>query len=141
MNELQQRIFSQEAQDSSLGGTERRREPRTRNARSVYIRPADLSRANFEEVRAMTNFSRSSFYFVTPRIESYHKGMMLYTIPAFSCFNFEYLGEIVRIEHLIHGEHGIAVRLIRIGNPIVNPFTGVKSARQSFSVAAPITKP
>jgi hypothetical protein len=141
MNELQQRIFSQEAQDSSLGRMERRREPRTQNARPVYIRAADLSGANFEEVRAMTNFSRSSFYFVTARIESYHKGMMLYAIPAFGCFNFEYLGEVVRIEHLTHGEYGIAVRLIRIGNPVLSPSTVVKSAFQSFSLVAPIAKP
>jgi hypothetical protein len=141
MNELQQRIFSQEAQDSSLGLMERRREPRTRSTRPVYVRSADPSGVDFEEVRTMTDVSRTGFYFVTSRIESYRKGMMLYVIPAFGCFNFEYLGEVVRIEHLTHGEDGIAVRLIRIGNPVLNPSTIAKSAFQSFSLVGHIPQP
>jgi hypothetical protein len=100
-----------------------------------------MSGAEFEEVRTMTDFSRTGIYFVTARIEAYHKGMMLYVIPAFGCFNFEYLGEVVRIEHLTHGEYGIAVRLIRIGNPVLNASTVAKSAFRSFSRVAPIPQP
>jgi hypothetical protein len=82
----------------------------------------------------MTDFSRSGFYFITRRIESYRKGMMLYVIPTLGCLNFEYLGEVVRIEHLAYGEYGIAVHLIRIGSPVLNPSTVAKSAIQSFSL-------
>lgn len=132
MNELQQRIFSGEAQDSLAVQGDRRRDPRTRIARPVYLRPVDPSETPFEEVRTMTDFSRGGFYFITARIESYRKGMQLYVIPAFGCFNFEYLSEVVRIEPLPFGEYGIAVRLIRIGNP-VNSSTVTKSVFQSFA--------
>jgi hypothetical protein len=133
MNELQQRIFSQETKNTQVSHADRRREPRTRNARPVYVRSAESSDVRFEEVRTMTDFSRSGFYFITARIESYRKGMQLYVIPAFSCFNFEYLGEVVRIDQLPFGECGIAVRLIRLGNPVVDGQTVAKSAFQSFA--------
>jgi len=81
----------------------------------------------------MTDFSRIGLYFITARIESYREGMQLYVIPAFGCFNFEYLAEVVRVKQLPFGEYGIAVRLIRIGNPIVDASTVAKSAFQSFA--------
>jgi hypothetical protein len=137
MNELQQRIFSQETQGSLSVQSDRRREPRTRSARPVYVRSADPD-TDFEEVRTMTDFSRTGFYFVTARIESYHEEMMLYVIPSLGCFNFEYLGEIVRIEQLTDGEYGIAVHLIRIGSPALDRSTVVNSALQSFSLAGQI---
>jgi hypothetical protein len=89
----------------------------------------------------MTDFSRTGFYFVTARTESYRKGMQLYVIPAFGCFNFEYLGEVVRIERLPFGEYGIAVQLIRMGNSILDPTTVAKSAFQSFALVGPIPQP
>jgi hypothetical protein len=138
MNELQQRIFSQETQGSLSVQSDRRREPRSRSARPVYVRPADANDTDFEEVGTMTDFSRDGFYFVTARTESYHEGMMLYVIPSLGCFNFEYLGEIVRIEQLTDGEYGIAVHLIRIHSPALNPSTVVNSALQSFSLAGQI---
>ena len=64
----------------------------------------------------MTDFSRSGFYFIT-QIRCYGEGMQLYVIPAFGCFNFEYLGEVVRIERLPFGQYGIAVRLLHLRNP------------------------
>jgi|SRR4029077_6193097 hypothetical protein len=133
MTELQLRCFSQESQDSRVDQSERRRVPRTRMARPVYLRPADPSTAHFEEVRTMTNFSRIGFYFITNRSESYREGMQLYVIPAFGCFNFEYIGEVVRIENLPSSEYGIAVRLLRMGSPAVNASTQTEPALQSFS--------
>jgi hypothetical protein len=133
MTELQLRCFSQESQDSRVDQSERRRVPRTRMARPVYLRPADPSTAHFEEVRTMTNFSRIGFYFITNRSESYREGMQLYVIPAFGCFNFEYMGEVVRIENLPSSEYGIAVRLLRMGSPAVNASTQTQPALQSFS--------
>jgi hypothetical protein len=102
-------------------------------ARPVYVQPADPGTAHFEEVRTMTNFSRIGFYFITNRSESYREGMQLYVIPAFGCFNFEYIGEVVRIENLPSSEYGIAVRLLRMGSPAVNASTQTVPAFQSFS--------
>ena len=82
----------------------------------------------------MTDFSRSGFYFITARIEPYRTGMQLYVIPAFGCFNFEYFGEVVRIDRLPLGEYGIAVRLLRLANPVLNAQTIAKSAFQSFAL-------
>ena len=132
MTELQLRCFSQESQGSLVDQSERRRVPRTRMARPVYVRPADASTAHFEEVRTMTNFSRIGFYFITDRSESYREGMQLYVIPAFGCFNFEYIGEVVRIENLPSSEYGIAVRLLRMGSPAVNASTQTVPASESF---------
>jgi len=141
MNELQQRVFSQEIQDSLVGQEDRRRVPRTQMARPVYVQPADPRDARFEEVQTMTDFSRIGFYFITNRSGFYREGMQLYVIPAFGCFNFEYLGEVVRIEGLPSGEDGIAVRLLRIGSPVVNASTVTKSAFQSFALVGPIPQP
>ena len=133
MNELQQKCFSQETQDSPLDPAERRRVPRIETPRPVYVQPADPEDAHFEEVRTMSNFSRIGFYFVTDRSGAYREGMQLYVIPAFGCFNFEYIGEVVRIEELPSSECGIAVRLLRIGSPAVNASTHTMRAFQSFS--------
>lgn len=141
MNTLQQRVFSQEIQDSLVDQADRRRVPRTRMARPVYVQPADPRDARFEEVRTMTDFSHNGFYFITNRNGSYREGMRLYVIPAFGCFNFEYLSEVVRIEWLPSGEYGIAVRLLRIGGPEVNASTVTKSAFQSFALVGPIPQP
>jgi hypothetical protein len=134
MNELQQRIFSPGIQDTSESDADRRREPRTLSDRPVYVQPAALSDARFEEVRTMKDFSRSGFYFITER-KSYRQGMQLYVIPAFGCFNMEYIGKVVRIEQLPFGDYGVAVQLLRIGNAVTNVSTVAKSVFQSFALA------
>ena len=141
MNDLQQAVLSKGIQDSLVGQADRRRVPRIRMARPVYVQPADPRDARFEEVRTMTDFSRTGFYFITNRCESYREGMQLYVIPAFGCFNFEYLGEVVRIEGLPSGESGIAVRLLRIGSPVVNASTVTQSAFQSFARVGAMPQP
>jgi hypothetical protein len=137
MNELQQRIFSKGTQDTLEAQADRRREPRTRIDRPVYVQPAGLCGQHFEEVRTMRDFSRSGFYFVTQK-GFYREGMQLYVIPAFGCFNFEYIGEVVRIERLPFGDYGIAVRLLRMGNAAVNSCTTARSAFQSFGLVGDI---
>ena len=132
MNELQQRIFAVETQEPPASQTDRRREPRNQTARPVYLQSAGAADAHFEEVRTMSNFSRTGFYFLT-HTASYREGMQLHVIPAFGCFNFEYVAEVVRIEKLPFGEYGIAVRLLRLGNSLVNSSTVTKSAFQSFA--------
>lgn len=133
MNELQQRIFSPGIQDAPGSDADRRREPRTQSDRPVYVQPASLSDAHFEEVRTMKDFSRSGFYFITER-KAYRQGMQLYVIPAFGCLNMEYIGEVVRIDRLPFGDYGIAVQLLRIGNTVANVSTVAKSVFQSFAL-------
>ena len=132
MNELQQRIFSQEIEDAPGARSDRRREPRTHMDRPVYVEPVGHSYAPFEEVRTMTNFSRNGFYFITQR-KDYCEGMQLYVIPAFGCFNFEYIGIVVRVEELPFGDYGIAVKLLHIGRSAMKDCTATRAAFQSFS--------
>jgi hypothetical protein len=132
MNDLQQEVFSPGIDNSLVGQADRRREPRTQSARPVYVRAADPTASDFEEVRTITNFSRTGFYFITARVESYRPGMKLYVIPALGCFNFEFLGEVVRIEPLAFGEYGIAVQLLRIGRPAVNATMTATSLYKSY---------
>jgi hypothetical protein len=81
----------------------------------------------------MVNFSRTGFYFLTHRA-SYREGMQLHAIPAFGCFNFEYVAQVVRIEKLPFGEYGIAVRLLRLGNSLAKSPTITQTAFQSFAL-------
>jgi len=76
----------------------------------------------------MDNFSEGGFYFITHR--DYRPGMQLYAIPEFGCFNFEYVGEVVRVEALGCGESGIAVRLLRIRSL---PLASSSTAQQSWN--------
>ena len=133
MNELQQRIFAEETQDAPTSEIDRRRQPRLQTARPVYLQPADPADAHFEEVRTMVNFSRTGFYFLTHRA-SYREGMQLHVIPAFGCFNFEYVAQVVRIDKLPFGEYGIAVRLLRLGNSLAKSATITQTAFQSFAL-------
>jgi hypothetical protein len=113
VNELQQRIFSLKQEEASSDRSDRRREPRVQVDRLVYVQRADSGDAYFEEVRSMRDLSRSGFYFITER-DTYQPGIQLHVIPAFGCFNLEYLGEVVRVEQLAFGEFGIAVRLLHV---------------------------
>ena len=113
---------------------DRRREPRTREERPVYVQLADPPGEQFEEVRTMTNFNRNGFYFVTPQ-PSYRPGMQLYAIPAFSVLNLEYMAEVVLVEPLGDGDFGVAVRLMRVRNLIRAAHTATICAFQSFASA------
>jgi hypothetical protein len=76
----------------------------------------------------MDNFSESGFYFITHK--DYRPGMRLLAIPEFGCFNFEYEGEVVRVEALDCGEFGVAVRLLRIRSL---PLASSPAIRQAWS--------
>jgi hypothetical protein len=114
--------------EAPTGHAERRRNARVRDARPVYVRPAENDGEPFEEVRTMDNFSEGGFYFITHR--DYRKGMHLHAIPEFGCVNFEYEGEVVRVEALACGESGVAVRLLRIRSM---PLASGSSPRQSWN--------
>jgi hypothetical protein len=115
VNQLEQSVFSDIAENASSERFERRSEPRVQVDRLVYVQAADAERGHFEEVRSMRDLSRSGFYFTTER-DSYQAGVQLHVIPAFGSLNLEYLGEVVRVEKLPEGEFGVAVRLIRVQN-------------------------
>lgn len=133
MDELQ-KMLEDAARNAGASASDRRRESRTRIARPVYIRPADPSETPFEEVQTTTDFSRAGLHFVTAQEHCYREGMQLYLIPVLGCLNFECLGEVVRKEALPDERWGIAVKLLRIGKPIVDGRTVKTSAFRSRSV-------
>ena len=113
---------------------ERRRETRVQTARPVYVQPADPRDEHFEEVLTMKDYSRDGFYFISEK-GPYYRGMKLYVIPALTCLNLEYIGEVLRVEPLPTGGYGVAVQLISIRNLMVNARTATMSAYQSFAMA------
>lgn len=129
-----QKMLEDAVRNAGASASDRRRESRTQIARPVYIRPADPSETPFEEVQVTTDFSNAGLHFVTAQRDCYRKGMQLYLIPALGCLNFECLGEVVRMEPLPEGRCGIAVKLLRIGKPIVDDRTVKTSAFRSRSV-------
>jgi len=115
-------------------GKDRRREPRAQIARPVYVEPADPDGARFEEVHTTRDLSRSGFFFVTEK-GSYRPGMQVHAIPSFGCLNLEYVGEVVRVEQLPEGGVGVAVRLLRVRDPIAGLRTAARSTFLTFSRA------
>ncbi len=126
--DMLQGMLLEEVRKLSVHTAERRRRSRTRIARPVYIRRADPSETDFEEVQTTTDFSDVGLHFVTAQRDFCRKGMQLYMIPLLGCLNFEYLGEVVRMERRLDGRYGIAVELLRIDRPIVDHRAVGKSA-------------
>jgi len=113
---------------------DRRREPRTRCAHPVYVRPADPNSQQFEEVRTLRDFSRDGIYFLT-ELSFYSTGMQLHVIPAFGSLHLEYVAEVVRVERTSADEYGVAL-LLRLKAAMGEPQTATKSAFQSFALAS-----
>jgi hypothetical protein len=134
VNELQQRIFSQNSEEARPNRLDRRREPRVQVDRLVYVQLADSGDAYFEEVRTMRDLSRSGFYFITDR-NSYQLGIQLHVVPAFGCLNLEYLGEVVRVEQLPFGEFGVAVRLLHVEKMVANASSTTMATFQALALA------
>jgi PilZ domain len=95
--------------------TERRRTRRVRMKQGLRVRPTSPKDGEFEEIGTTTNVSQDGVYFVTKR-DTYHEGMRLYvTVPYHSPFspqNYEYLGQIARVDDLAGGQRGIAVKFL-----------------------------
>jgi hypothetical protein len=95
--------------------TERRRNRRVRMKQAVRVRPESPKNGAFEEVGTTTNVSQDGVYFVT-QLDVYHEQMrLLVTVPYHSPFspqNYEYLGQIARIDDLGNNQRGIAVRFL-----------------------------
>ena len=99
--------------------TERRRTRRVKMKQSLRIRPTDPKDGTFEELGATRNVSQDGIYFVSKR-EAYREGMRLFvTVPYHSPLspqNYEYLGQIARIDELGNGERGIAIKFLSSAN-------------------------
>ena len=94
---------------------ERRRSRRLKIGQPIKVRPSDPKDDHFEELSKTKNASREGVYFVTKR-ESYYPGMRLFvTAPYYSPTdptNCEYIAQVVRVEKLGDGQHGIAAQLL-----------------------------
>jgi PilZ domain len=94
---------------------ERRRTRRVRMKQPLRVRPESPKDGAFEEIGTSTNVSQDGVYFVTQR-ETYRQGMRLsVSLPYHSPFspqNYEYVGQVARIDELGSGQKGIAVRFL-----------------------------
>ena len=95
--------------------TERRRTRRVRMKQGLRVRPTSPQDGDFEEIGTTSNVSQDGVYFVTTR-DNYREGMRLYvTVPYHSPFspqNYEYLGQVARVDHLADAERGVAVKFL-----------------------------
>ncbi len=95
--------------------TERRRTRRVRMKQGMKVRSTSPKGGQFEEIGTTTNVSQDGVYFVTKK-DVYREGMRLYvTVPyhsPFSSQNYEYLGQVARIDEMKDGQRGIAVRFL-----------------------------
>lgn len=93
---------------------EHRRTRRVRMKQALRVRPADPKDQAFEEVGTTKNVSQGGVYFVTER-ENYYEGMHLRVMLPYSTTgaqNYEYHGEITRIDQLPDNQKGIAIRFV-----------------------------
>ncbi len=93
--------------------SDRRIKRRVKLAQPVRVRPSEPG-FQFDEVRATINVCRDGIYFSTDE-KYYEKGMRVFvTLPysdAPDAINLEYIGEVVRVDKLTHGQFGVAVHL------------------------------
>jgi hypothetical protein len=94
---------------------EKRLSHRAKVSRMLRVRPSDPEVGHFEELPLSMNVSKQGIYFHTHRSD-YYQGMRLFiTFPftfAHDPMNCEYLAEVVRVEQLVNGRAGVAVRLL-----------------------------
>jgi len=97
----------------SVGQRERRRTRRVRMEQPLRVRPADPKDGRFEELGTTKDVSQDGVYFVTER-EVYYEGMLLFVMVPYASNarqrNYEYSGQVARIENLGNRQRGIAIR-------------------------------
>lgn len=93
---------------------ERRRKRRSRVSTPVRVRPSEPIPNGFDEVRVTINICRDGLYFDTDH-QGYRKGLRLFITLPFeegpNAMSLEYIGEVVRVDRLPDGRHGVAVHL------------------------------
>ncbi|MGB2887898.1 MAG: hypothetical protein WBC04_09390 [Candidatus Acidiferrales bacterium] len=103
---------------------DRRRAARVSVLIPVRLRPVKFGDGNFEDVTSTLNISRGCLYVTTWR-ETYYQGMrVMVTYPYLSSkksTNWEYLGEVARVEQQGDGRFRLAVRLQFVMQPTPNP--------------------
>jgi hypothetical protein len=81
----------------------------------LRVCPTNPQDGTFEEISTTTNMSQGGIYFVTKR-DNYREGMRLFiTVPYHSPQsrqNYEYLGQVARVDTLENGQKGIAVTFL-----------------------------
>jgi PilZ domain len=95
--------------------SERRRTRRVRMKQTLRVRPCSSKDGSFEEIGFTKNMSQDGLYFVTERTEYYEGMRLFFTVPYHSPYsqqNYEYLGEIARIDELGNRQRGIAVKFL-----------------------------
>lgn len=103
---------SQSASNPLPQTPDRRENGRAKISMPVRCQPEEFKYS--EEVRSTLNASRGGLYFTTWE-DSYYIGMRIrITFPYSSVdpCNMRYAGEVVRIEKLIDGTQGIAIRFL-----------------------------
>jgi PilZ domain len=82
---------------------------------TLRVRPAEPKDGKFEEIGATKDVSQDGVYFVTER-DVYRKGMRLVvTVPYHSPTsrqNYEYVGQVARVDELGNSQRGVAVRFL-----------------------------
>jgi hypothetical protein len=100
---------------SQVRESERRRTRRVRMTQTLRVRPSSPKDESFEEIGSTKNMSQDGLYFVSERA-AYYEGMRLFvTVPFHSPYsqqNYEYLGQVARIDELGNRQRGIAVKFL-----------------------------
>jgi hypothetical protein len=95
--------------------TERRGSRRCKINQLMRIRPSDPEKEHFEDLRGTTSVSRSGVFFQTSE-KGYEIGMRLFVTMPYSrdpsAINREYLAEVVRLDDLPNGLHGVGIKLL-----------------------------
>jgi PilZ domain len=95
--------------------SERRRSRRVRMKQGLRVRPTNPQDGTFEEISTTANMSQGGIYFITKR-DDYREGMRLFVTAPYhsphSPQNYEYLGQIARIDVLESGQKGVAVTFL-----------------------------
>ena len=98
---------------------ERRRHRRVRMKQPMRVRPTDPKDGVFEEIGTTKDVSQDGAYFLT-KLDVYHEGMRLFfTLPYHaprSEQNYEYLGQVARVDVMENGQKGVAVKFLSTTN-------------------------
>jgi hypothetical protein len=82
---------------------------------ALRVRPADRKDGTFEEIGATKDVSQHGMYFVTES-KVYREGMrLIVTVPYHSPTsrqNYEYIGQVARVDELGNSQRGVAVRFL-----------------------------
>ena len=94
---------------------ERRGSRRCKINQLMRIRPSDPEKEHFEDLRGSTSVSRSGVFFQSSE-KGYEIGMRLFVTMPYSrdpsAINREYLAEVVRLDDLANGLHGVGIKLL-----------------------------